>query len=123
MRDACGDLPERRHFLRMDQTGLRHLQVAQGFFGGVPRCTNGFFGLLPCGDVGIDQHDAATGYRIPTYLDDASVRAGALEEQLMPWVFVGAAQLSFDIGRVLAPISKIAEELGIAWSSRKKGVG
>src|SRR5215831_17210422 len=81
-----------------------------------------FFGLLPVGDVGVDQHEAAAGNRIPTHLDDAAIGPRALDAQLLPGVFVGAAQLSFEIGRVIAPISKIAEELGIAWPSCKEGV-
>src|SRR5215831_18808526 len=48
---------------------------------------------------------------------------GALDAQLPPGVFVGAAQLSFEIGGVLAAISKMAEEFGIAWPPCKEGVG
>ena len=35
VRDAGGELAERGHLLRLDQVGLRGLQVAQGGFGGV----------------------------------------------------------------------------------------
>ena len=42
--------------------------------------------------------------------------------QFPPGVFVCAAQLRFEIGRVLAAVSKIAEILGIARPPREEGV-
>ena len=83
---------------------------------------NGFLGALALGDVGIDQHEAAARYRVPAHLDDAAVGPRALEAHLPPGVFDGAAQLRFEIGRVLAAVSEIAEILGIARPPREEGV-
>ena len=51
VRDAGGQLAERRHLLRMDQARLRRLQLAQRRLGCVSRRANGFLGTLPLGDV------------------------------------------------------------------------
>src|SRR5215831_18039278 len=99
----------------MDQAHLCRLQLAQRGLGGVSRCTDRLLGALPLSDVGVDQHEAAARYRVAAYLDDAAVGSRALNAQLPPGVFTGAAQFSFEVGRnVLAAVSKIAEKIGKA---------
>ena len=122
VRDAGGHLAERRHLLRMDQARLRDLQLAQCRLGGVSRRADGFLGALALGDVGIDQHKAAARHRVAAHLDDPAVGPRALEAHLPSGVFDGAAQLRFEIGRVLAAVSEIAEILGIARPLRQEGV-
>src|SRR5215831_14678094 len=97
----------------MDQARLSHLQFAQCRLSGVARRANGFFGLLPLGDVGINQHEATAGHGIATYLNDAAVGPRALVAHLQPCVVDRAAELLFEIGRdELAPVSEVAEILG-----------
>jgi len=123
VRDAGGQLPERSHLLCMDQTCLRRLQLAQCLLGRVPRKANGFLSALALRDVGVDQHKAATGHGISAHFDDATVGAGALEAHFAAGVFDGAAQLRFEISRILAALGKIAEIIGEAWPLGEEGVG
>src|SRR6516225_5620225 len=107
----------------MDQACLRHLQFAQRRLSGVTRRANGFFGLLPPGDVGIDQHEAAARHRIATHLNDAAVGPRALVAHLQPGVVYRAAELRFEIGRdELAPISEITEILGASRPCSEEGL-
>src|SRR5215469_14230787 len=123
MRDAGGQLPKRRHLLRMDQARLSHLQFAQRRLSDIARRANGFFGLLPLGDVGINQHEATAGHGIATYLNDAAVGPRALVAHLQPGVVDRAAELRFEIGRdELPPISEIAEILGTSRPSSEEGL-
>ena len=115
-------LAERRHLLRLDQAGLRRLQLAQRRLGGVARRADRFLGALALGDVGVDQHEAAAGHRVAAHLDDPAVGPRALEAHLPSGIFDGAAQLRFEIGRVLAAVGEIAEILGIARPPREEGV-
>ena len=122
VRDTGGHLPKRRHLLRMDQARLRDLQLAERRFGCISRDANGFFGALPLSNVGIDQHETATGYWVPAHLHNAAVRPRPFEAHLPPGVFDGATQLRFKVGRVLAAVSEIAEILGRTRPSREEGV-
>jgi len=106
VRDTGGHLPKRRHLLRMDQARLRDLQLAERRFGCISRDANGFFGALPLSNVGIDQHETATGYWVPAHLHNAAVRPRPFEAHLPPDVFDGATQLRFKVGRVLAVVSE-----------------
>ena len=75
--------------------------------GSVPRRANGFFGLLPLGNVGVDQYEATARHRIATHLNNAAVGPRALVAHLQPGVVDRAAELRFEIGRdVLAAISR-----------------
>src|SRR6516164_8732526 len=103
-----GQLPQRRHLLRMDQACLRRLQFAQCLLGGVPGCANGFLGTLALRDVGKDQYEATARHRIASYLDDTAVGSRSLETQLPACIAYRAAQLRFEISRILAAISEIA---------------
>src|ERR1700730_2725202 len=122
MRDAGGQLAECSHFLRLDQTGLCRLQIAQRRLGRVSRCANRLLGMLSLGDVAVDKHEAATGHRIAAHLDDPTVWPRPFEAHFAAGIFEGAAQLRFEIGRVLAAVSEIAEILGPARPPREEGV-
>src|SRR5215831_13370653 len=107
----------------MDQARLSHLQFAQCRLSGVARRANGFFGLLPLGDVGINQHEATAGHGIATYLNDAAVGPRALVAHLQPGVVDRAAKLRFELGRdELASISEISEILGASRPSSEEGL-
>src|SRR5215469_12382496 len=81
MRDASSKLSKGRHFLRMQQTCLRRLQLAQGFFGGIPRGADFRFRPLAFSDVAVDQHKAAAGYGIAARFDHLSVRSRARKQR------------------------------------------
>src|SRR6516165_7928049 len=122
VRDASGQLAERGHLLCMDKAHLRGLQIAQRRFSSVSRRANCLLGALALCNIRIDQHKAAAWHRIATHLDNAAIRPRALEAQLSPRVLVCAAEVSFQIGRVFAAISKITEVLGKARSPRQKSI-
>src|SRR5204862_97304 len=84
---------------------------------------NRLLGPLALCDVAVDKHEAAARYRVTTHLDNAAIGSRALEAKRLPGVFVSAAQIGFEIGRVLAAIHEISEILGIAWPLCKEGVG
>ena len=124
MRNARGELAERSEFFGLDQAILGRLQLAQGFFGRVPRQANCFLGALALGDVGIDHHEATACDGIAAHLDDAAVRARTLQPQFAGRIIQGGAQLRFEIGReVFASFRKIVEILDIARPTRQEGVG
>src|SRR5215472_12138214 len=124
MGDAGGQLTERRHLLRVDQAGLRGLQLTQCRLGRVPRRLDRFLGTFPLGNVCVDQHEAAARHRVPAHLDDPPVRAGALEAHLPAGIFDAAPQFGFELGRtVLAARREIAEILGEARPAGQEGVG
>src|SRR5262245_10630794 len=122
MRNAGRYLPERSHFLCMDKARLRRLQLAQSGFSGVSCGVNGLFRTLALCDVAIDEHKAAARHWITSHLDHATVGSRALEAHFAAGVFNGAAQLRFEIGRILAAISEIPEILGIARPPGQEGV-
>src|SRR5262249_49702452 len=123
VRDAGGQLPERRHLLRMDQARLSYLQLAQCRLGSVSRGADRLFRAFAVADITVNKHKGAPRRRIAEHLDDAAIRSRALVAHLKPSVFHGASQLSFEIGRnVLAAVSKIAEIPGKAVPLREKGV-
>jgi hypothetical protein len=101
----------------------RLLQLPQCRLGRVARRTNGCFGVLPLGNVGVDQHDPATDHRIPVHFDDPSVGARALEPHLPACIVNGAAQFRFEIGRVLTALSEVAENFDVARSLGEEGIG
>src|ERR1700730_3569062 len=70
--------------------------------------------MLSLGDFAVDKHEAATGHRIAPRLDDPTVWPRPFEAHFAAGIFDGAAQLRFEIGRVLAALREIAEILGIA---------
>src|SRR6476620_1482330 len=85
MRDAGGQLAERRHLLGLDQISLGSFQIAIGGLdrsvGFLCRIAGGAdFLLVPLalGDIGVDQHEAAASYRVVTYFDNTSLWPGAL---------------------------------------------
>ena len=79
MRNAGGELTQRRHLLRLDQVGLGDLQLTQCRFRFVASDTQSLLGALPFGDVGVDDDEAAVPDRVMTHVDDAAVGARALE--------------------------------------------
>src|SRR3984893_7461216 len=78
--------------------------------------------MLSLGDFAVDKHEAATGHRIAAHLDDPAVWPRPFEAHFAADIFDGAAQLRFEIGRVLAAVSEIAEILGRARPPREEGV-
>src|SRR5262245_32054094 len=107
----------------MDEARLRRLQLAQGRLSSVSRCANGFLRTLSLRDVGIDQYEAAARHRITARLDDTAIRSRTLDAQLLPGIFVGATQISFEIGGVLAAIHEIAEIVGVTRPLDEEGIG
>jgi hypothetical protein len=107
----------------MDQARLRLLQFAKCGLGSVARRANGFFGLLPLGNICIDQNEAATGHRIPAHFDDAAIGSRPLEPQLPACIVESAAQFRLEIGRVLAARGEVPEILDIARPLSEEGVG
>ena len=122
VRDAGGELTERGEFFGLDQAILRRLQITQRRLGRVSRCANRLLGMLSLGDVAVDKYEAATGHWIAAHLDDPTVWPRPFEAHFAAGIFDGAAQLRFEIGRVLAAVSEIAEILGIARPPREEGV-
>ena len=122
MRDASGELAERGELFGLDQAVLRRLQITQRRLGRVSRCANRLLGMLSLGDVAVDKYEAATGHWIAAHLDDPTVWPRPFEAHFAAGIFDGAAQLRFEIGRVLAAVSEIAEILGIARPPREEGV-
>jgi hypothetical protein len=116
-------LAEGGELFGLDQTILRHLQLAQRRLRRVSRRADGFFGLLPLDNVSIDQYETAVGYRIPAHLDDATVRASAFEPQLPSCVIEAAGQFRLKIGRILATPGKIAEIFRVARPLCKEVIG
>ena len=68
------------------------------------------------------KHEAAAGHRVTSHFDDTAVGARSFETHLPAGIFDGAAQFSFEIGRVLAALREIAEILGIVRPPREEGV-
>src|SRR6266481_5907267 len=66
--------------------------------------------------------EAAAGHRVTSHFDDTAVGARSFETHLPAGIFDGAAQFSFEIGRVLAALREIAEILGIVRPRRAEGV-
>ena len=122
MRDTSGELAERSELFGLDQPVLCRLQITQRRLGRVSRCANRLLGMLPLGDVAVDKYEAATGHWIAAHLDDPTVWPRPFEAHFAADIFDGAAQLRFEIGRVLAAVSEIAEILGIARPPREEGV-
>ena len=122
MRDAGGELAERGEFFGLDKAVLRRLQITQRRLGRVSRCANRLLGMLSLGDVAVNEHKATTRHRIAAHLDDAAVGPRPFDAHFAAGIFDGAAQLRFEIGRVLAAVSEIAEILGKARPRREEGV-
>ena len=122
VRDARGELAERGEFLGLHQPILRGLQIAQRRLCRISRCANRLLGMLSLGDVAVDKYEAATGHGIAARLDDPTVWPHPLEAHFSAGIFDGSAQLRFEIGRVLAAVSEIAEILGIARPLGEEGV-
>jgi hypothetical protein len=78
VRDARGELAERGHILRLDQIGLRRLQLAIRSLGRIARGADLLFAVLAFGDVGVDQHEPTLGNRIVAHLDHAPVGTSPL---------------------------------------------
>jgi hypothetical protein len=78
VRDAGGELAERRHLLRLDQVGLRGPQFAQGGFGGVACGADFLLAALSLCDVTVDQHEAATRHWVAADFDHPAIRPRAL---------------------------------------------
>jgi hypothetical protein len=95
VRDAGGQLTERRHLLRMDEAGLSRLQLLQGALA-VSRADLGL-GALALGDVTINQYNAPARHRIAAHLDDSAVRARPLGRPLCSDPFRQPPHLGFDI--------------------------
>ena len=98
VRDAGGQLAERRHFLRLHQAGLRCFQVGERLFGRVAGGADFRLGALAFGDVAEDQHKAAARHRVAPHLDDPAVGPGALEARFLAGVFDIAADFGFEFG-------------------------
>src|SRR4051794_33447262 len=110
MRDPSGELAEGRHLLRLNQAGLRSLQVAKCLLGGVACCADLSFGALALGYVAVDQHGAAARYRIDPHLNHPPVRPDALGCPLRADAFGQTPNLSIDIdSAVFAVFHKIAD--------------
>ena len=78
VRDARGELAERGHLLRLDQVGLRGLQVTIRRLRRVARGADLRLAAFALGDVGEDQHEAAVRHRVATDLDHPAIRPRAL---------------------------------------------
>src|SRR4051794_41656794 len=78
MRNTGGQLTERGHLLRLDQIGLRGLQVAISGFGGVAGGADIRLAPLAFGDIAINQHDTAVRHWVMSDLYHGAVGAGSV---------------------------------------------
>jgi len=122
VRNAGGQLAQRRHLLRLNQIGLGDLELmergldrARGFLRGITRGGDLSFVALAFGDVGEHQHEAASRDRVVADFDHAAVGAGALGHTMLARVRGDAANLvlDIDVGAVIAALGEVADVIAV----------
>src|SRR6202022_4107260 len=97
--DPGGQLPERRHFLSVQQAGLRRLQFLQCALGGVARRADFLLSTPAFGDVAVNYHEAAARHGVAAHLDDPAVGPRVLEAQFLVDRFEAPAEFRRDAVR------------------------
>src|SRR6478672_6320976 len=97
MCNACGELTEGSHFLCLDQTGLRCLEVAIGSFSSVASGADLGLRTRAVCNVAVNENKATIRHRVSTNFDHTAIGPYALRAKLLIGVFKTPVNLCINI--------------------------